>query len=58
MALYTKVADRRHQSGKQQAQSPKPKAQGAIPMLIQQRLPQPYRPEAEIVAERLRSLQG
>ena len=26
-------------------------------MLMQQRLPQPYRPEAEIVAERLRSLQ-
>ena len=26
-------------------------------MLTQQRLPQPYRPEAEIVAERLRSLQ-
>ena len=27
-------------------------------MLMQQRLPQPYRPEADIVAERLRSLQG
>ena len=27
-------------------------------MLMQQRLPQPYRPEANIVADRLRSLQG